>query len=224
MAIRYYDEALTNKIKSWIKDPNMKVLSPIDSTRLFQLTADETNDKPITLPLIAISRDPTFQILTTNKRPLSYDGAHIEATKKKSMLLNGIPIRISYQLDIYCKYFAEADEYTRNFIFNLINYPNVRIEIPYNQSKVVHNSTIILNESVTDNSDIPERLIKGQFTRMSIRFSIDDAYLFSVPFMDNWSIEEADLVIDDPGATTSEMIMLREDLSDNLIIIEGEEK
>lgn len=224
MAIRYYDEALTNKIKSWIKDPNMKVLSPTDSTRLFQLTADEANDKPITLPLIAISRDPTFHILTTNKRPLSYDGAHIEATKKKSMLLNGIPIRISYQLDIYCKYFAEADEYTRNFIFNLINYPNVRIEIPYNQSKVVHNSTIILNESVTDNSDIPERLIKGQFTRMSIRFSIDDAYLFSVPFMDNWSIEEADLVIDDPGATTSEMIMLREDLSDNLIIIEGEEK
>lgn len=197
MAIRYYDEALTNKIKAWVKDPNMHILSPSESTRLFQLKADVENDQPLTLPLIALSRDPTYQILTTTKRALTYDGPHIEANRKKSQLLNGIPIRIGYQLDIYCKYFAEADEYTRNFIFNLINYPNVRIEIPYNQAKVVHNSTIVLDSSITDNSDIPERLISGQFTRMSIRFSIDDAYLFSVPFMDNWYIEEYGVSVDE---------------------------
>ena len=40
MAIRYYDEALTEKIKSWVKDPDMRVLSPNDSTRLFQMKAD----------------------------------------------------------------------------------------------------------------------------------------------------------------------------------------
>jgi len=42
---------------------------------------------------------------------------------------------------------------------------------------------------VSDNSDIPERLIKDQFTRMSLKINIDDAYLFSVPFMNNWNIE-----------------------------------
>ena len=197
MAIRYYDEALTEKIKAWVKDPNMHILSPNQSTRLFQLMADEKYDEPITLPLIAISRDPTYEILTTTKRALTYDGPHVEADRKMSQLLNGIPIRIGYQLDIYTKYFAEADEYTRNFIFNLINYPNVRIEIPYNQSRVVHNSTIVLNSSVTDNSDIPERLVPGQFTRMSIRFNIDDAYLFSVPFMDNWYIEDYGVAVDE---------------------------
>ena len=189
MAIRFYDESVVNKIKSWIKDPNMKVLKPSETSRLFQLKADETLDKPLSLPIIAISRDNDFEIISTAKKALTYDGGHLAANVDKSELLNGIPIRLSYQLDIYCKYFAEADEYVRNFIFNIMNYPNVHIEIPYNDAKVVHDSTLILESTVSDNSDIPERLISGQFTRMTIRFVIDDAYLFSVPFMKNWNVE-----------------------------------
>ncbi len=189
MAIRFYDSALTDKIKSWVKDPNMTILGPNESSRLFQLKADESGDKPLKLPLIAISRDTNFDIISTAKKPLTYDGGHLDATEDTSMLLNGIPISLAYQLDIYCKYFAEADEYVRNFIFNIINFPNVHIEIPYNDAKVVHNSTISLEQTVSDNSDIPERLIPGQFTRMSLRITIDDAYLFSIPFMDNWKIE-----------------------------------
>ena len=195
MAIRYYDEALVEKIKSWVKDPNMKVLSPNDSTRLFQLKADLNNDKPLTLPFIAISRDSDIEIINTNKHALTYDGAHLEVDEDKSKQLNAIPIKISYQLDIYTKYFAEADEYLRNFIFNLINYPRLSIEIPYNNSKITHNFTIQLDSTVSDNSDIPERLIAGQFTRMSLKFYIDDAYLFSVPFMKNWRIEVGEVEI-----------------------------
>ena len=189
MATRYYDDAVAEKIKNWVKDPKMTVLKPSESTRLFQLLADEKNDKKLTLPLIAISRDGGFEIINTQKKALTYDGGHIAANVKQSQVLNGIPIKLNYQLDIYCKYFAEADEYVRNFIFNIINYPTVHIEIPYNNSKIIHDSTMILESSVADNSDIRERLISGQFTRMTIRITIDDAYLFSVPFMGNWSIE-----------------------------------
>ena len=192
MAIRFYDEALVNKISAWVKDPNMTVLSPSESTRLFQMRADQKDDKPLSLPLIAISRDNDFEIISTAKKPLSYDGGHITATEKQSEVLNGIPIRLSYQLDIYCKYFAEADEYMRNFVFNIINYPNLHIEIPYNNSNIIHDSTILLETQITDNSDIPERLISGQFTRISLKITIDDAYLFSVPFMANWNIEYVD--------------------------------
>ena len=195
MAIRYYDEALTEKIKSWVKDPDMRVLSPNDSTRLFQMKADLNNDKPLQLPLIAISRDSEIEIINTNKHALTYDGAHIEVDEEKSKQLNAIPIKISYQLDIYTKYFTEADEYIRNFVFNLINYPRLSIEIPYNNSKIVHNFTIQLDSTISDNSDISERLIAGQFTRMTLKFYIDDAYLFSVPFMKNWKIETGDIEI-----------------------------
>jgi hypothetical protein len=190
MAIRYYDEAVYEKIKRWVKDPNMRILKPNESNRLFQIRADQQNDTPLTLPLIALSRDNDIQITSTAKKPLTYDGAHLAATKEKSKVLNGIPIKLTYQLDIYSKFFEEADEYVRNFVFNLINYPRVSIEIPYNNSKIVHDSNLMLESTISDNSDISERLISGQFTRMSLRFTIDDAYLFSVPFMDNWNIQE----------------------------------
>ena len=194
MAIRLYDEAIYEKIKKWVKDPNMRVLSPNESSRLFQLRADQTNDKPITLPLIAISRGSNIDIATT-KRALTEDGQHIYATEDRSLVLNAIPMELSYQLDIYCKYFNEADEYLRNFLFNLINYPKISIEIPYNNTKIIHNSTIRVASPVADTSDIPERLISGQFTRLSISIKIDDAYMFSVPWLDNWSISETNEIV-----------------------------
>lgn len=185
MAVRYYDEALVNKIKGWVKDEKMTILKPSESARLFQLRADTKNDKPLSLPLIAISRDNDIEIISTAKKALTYDGGHLAADMKQSEVLNGIPIRLGYQLDIYTKFFGEADEYMRNFVFNIINYPRISIEIPYNNAKVVHDSNLMIESTITDNSDIPERLISGQFTRLSIKLTIDDAYLFSVPFMDN---------------------------------------
>ena len=41
----------------------------------------------------------------------------------------------------------------------------------------------------------PERLISGQFTRLSISIKIDDAYMFSVPWLDNWSISETNEIV-----------------------------
>lgn len=190
MAIRYYDEAITRKIKDWVLDPKLRVLGPEESTRLFQIEADITKDKPINLPLISISRDSQVTIVNTNKRALSYDGGHLENEPKASAVLNAIPIRLTYQLDIYTRYFEEADEYLRNFIFNFINYPKIHITIPYNNANIEHNSTIILDGTVSDNSNIPERLIRDQFYRMTLRLIIDDAYLFSVPFMYNYEMEE----------------------------------
>ena len=168
----------------------MVVLSPEDSTRLFQMRADQGSDAKITLPLISISRDSEIEITSTAKKALTYDGGHLDANEKVSKLLNAIPIKLTYQLDIYTKYFAEADEYARNFIFNFINYPKLSIEIPYNGAKVMHDSTVMLESTVSDSSDIPERLIAGQFTRLTLRLTIDDAWLFSVPFMDNWKVQE----------------------------------
>ena len=205
MAIRYYDQAIVDKIKSWIKDPNLVVLSPNESTRLFQMRADQLNDRPLNLPMISISRDSHIEIINPQKRALSYDGNHItfeesdlnRSTEEISKVLNAIPIELKYQLDIYTKYFEEADEYVRNFIFNLINYPKLTIELPYNDSHLLHDSTILVDSTISDNSDISERLISGQFTRMTIRLTIDDAYLFSIPFMANWKIEESGIEIID---------------------------
>lgn len=205
MAVRFYDEALCNKLESWIVDKKLTILKPEETSRLFRQIADQTGDKPIALPLIAISREPDIKLDYTNKKPMSFDGMMLESrvygeedekgvmqvTGGKTVQLDAIPIELSYQLDIYTRKFSEGDDYVRNFLFNLINYPKLKIEIPYNNKEsgldyVLHHvANVRVSETVTDNSDIKEKLYFDQFTRWTIKLTIDDAYLFSVPIRDN---------------------------------------
>lgn len=189
MAIRFYDEAVVNKIKSWVKDPNLTITSPDETARLFEYSADINDDRPIQLPLIAIRRNPSVTLNNSLKTPLTFDAATLDASRNNVKSLSAIPIDIGYQLDIYTRYFAEADEYVRNFVFNIINYPTLEITIPYNDVEYKHKSTMRLNPELQDGSSIPERLIPGQFTRWIIQFNIDDAYLWSVPLRATWSVE-----------------------------------
>lgn len=189
MAVSLIDDALYAKIQNWIKDPNMRILKPSETLRLFQTVADLTNDKPLSLPMIAISRDSDIEVLQTNKKPLSFSGHILEANEQKVQLINGIPIEVSYQLDIYTKGYAEGDEYLRNFIFNFINYPKLTVTIPYNNIQYQHNANVRIEPTISDTSDIPQRLFSGQFTRWTIKLTVDDCYIFSIPISTTPSIE-----------------------------------
>lgn len=188
MAIRYYDEALVNKLKNWTSNTDVTITGPDETRRMFEVIADKTKDKPIKLPLICLRRGKGFEVQSTSKKPLSFDAMSLEDTKEKSLQLNAIPINIPYQLDIYTRYFAEADEYVRNFIFNIINYPKLEITLPYMGKNVIQVANIRMMGNVEDNSDIPERLVPGQFTRYTLSLYIDDAYLYDLRIRDNYSI------------------------------------
>ena len=203
MAIMYYDEALANILQEWINDPKIHVYRPEEVSWMLQQKGDEAKDKPITLPFIALSRQTEINIENPNKRPLSYSGLTIrlydkdgkEVHLKSAYKLNAIPIRLNYQLDIYTKGMAEATEFVREFVFKLVNNPKVQITIPYNGVNLKHNSSIQVNPQIEDNSDIPQRLYPGQFTRFTIRFTVDDAYLFSVVNKDNVTIESISMEV-----------------------------
>lgn len=193
-----YDEAVANKINSWLpKSGNRKiqVLKPDEVDRLYQIEADERNDKPLQLPLIAISRSTTIDILQKTMVPMSFDGLMIESDGLHSLELNAIPISLSYQLDIYTRRYDEGDALLREFIFKLINNPQIVIELPYNNQHFKHVSTIQMQGSVEDTSSISERIVPGQFTRWTLRFDIIGAYLFSLPYVDNVSIELGDVEV-----------------------------
>ncbi len=179
MSVALYDQAVKQTIQRWILDPNLTVLGPDETKRLFQYKADKNDDRPLTLPLIAIGRDRDIDIQITAKRPLSHSGKVFNSDGKVSDHLNAVPITLRYQIDIYTRYQEEADEYIRNFVFQIINYPAMEIQIPYNGSNLEYTSYISLVNQITDNSDVAERLIPGQFTRMTLRIQLSDAYLFS---------------------------------------------
>ena len=197
MAIRFYDEALCNKIQKWVQDPNMRILRPNETSRLFQMKADLDKDKPLKLPFIAISRDTDIEILNTQKQVKTFGGFKLATNEKTTIPINVIPIKIGYQIDIYTKGLAEADEYVRNFVFNFINLPKLKVTIPYNDAQFEHLSNIWIDATISDNSDISERLFVDQFVRFTIKLYVDDAYLFSLPIKDNTELVYIDYQVQD---------------------------
>ena len=212
MAIRYYDDLLITKLQRWIPEAStLRVLHPDESKKLFELTADDSNDQALKLPLISLARKDELELLTTIKQPKSYDGLRIlpqeqqiDFTRLKGKdyekalasipdstpIFNVIPIRPEYQLDIYAKTAEECEEYVRSFLFKLINNPYMRIEIPYNDLKIEHSCYIRLLNHVANTSAITERIFSGQFTRWTIQFELHDAFLFSIPYRKNWRLCE----------------------------------
>lgn len=188
MSVGLYDQAFLDKLNNWTKDTEIRVYGQQELRRVVETIADTDNDQ-ISLPIIILRRLGGFNVLNTGKRPLAFDGATLDANHNIASQLNAIPIQISYQLDVYTRYFEEADQYARNLVFNIINYPKLDILIPYNDENRTHHSYIRLQGEVEDNSDIPERFIPGQFSRISMKIDIDDAYLFDVRYRDVYSLE-----------------------------------
>jgi hypothetical protein len=191
MAISYYDEAITQKIKGWLADSSkLRVLSPDESTRLIQLNAEDTNDKPLTLPLIAISRNKDIELESAIKQNKSFDGLIIknDAKNATTVHMNVIPIKTTYQIDIYTKKRIEADEYVRQYLFKLINNPQIIIEIPYNNYVVKHTANLRVLGTISDTSDIPTHVFAGQFYKWTIQLELQDGFLFSIPQKSGWRI------------------------------------
>lgn len=191
MAISYYDEAVTQKIKGWLADSTkLRVLSPDESTRLIQLAAEDSGDKPLTLPLIAISRNKDIELGSAIKQNKSFDGLIINKDVETSTTvhMNVIPIKTTYQIDIYTKRRIEGDEYIRQYLFKLINNPQIIIEIPYNNYIIRHTANLRVLDTISDTSDISGHIFPGQFYRWTIQLELHDGFLFSIPQKTGWRI------------------------------------
>lgn len=181
MSAYIYDEALLEKLKFWTDKTEVHLYGPDDSRRLFEIISDMNDDKPLQLPIISLSRRGGYEIINKNSRPLTRSGARTLVDDFQSYInQNAIPISIPYRIDVYCRYYKEADAYMRDIIFNIINHPTFKIIIPYKGVNYPHHANIRVVGDVDDNSGIPERLIPGQFTRLTIDVSVDDAYLWDI--------------------------------------------
>lgn len=204
MAISLYDEAVCNLIFDRVKSQKIRCLRPSESKDLFSMTADQLKDNPITLPMISISRNNNIEILETVKQPLSFDGIKIQIGQEKDILCSRIPIKLEYQLDIWTKKQIDCENYVREFVFLLINNPMVKINVPYNGTEFPQSSHITLSNEIVDNSDSDNKLFKDQYTRMTLTFTIDDAYLYSMPIKRNSYIEEVQVEVIDNNVKENE--------------------
>lgn len=203
MSVYLYDEALVSKIKYWTEKTQIHVYGVDEIRDLFQVIADENKDKPITLPILTITRPKGYTIINSNKQPTTYNGIRVIQGEDTASMLAKVPINIQYQFDIYTRFQKEADMYMRNLVFNIINYPTLSINIPYRDINFKHNANIRISSDVMDTSNNSVRSFNGQFTRLSVTVNIDDAYLWDLRVANNLSIEDANvLFVRNPDETT----------------------
>ena len=189
MALEYYDDAIVAKLSAWTPtNIQLRILKPDETKRLFETIADDQKDKKIQLPLIALSRNNDIELLLNLKNPRSFDGLKLTQTDEQTLQMNVIPVKLQYQMDIYTKTQHEADEYVRQYLFKLINNPVIKIGVPYNGQELNQIANIRVLSTISDTSDIPQRLFPGQFTRWTIQMEIQDAFLYNLPYKRNWKI------------------------------------
>ena len=203
MSVYFYDEALLSKIKYWTEKTQLHVYGVDEIRDLFQVMADENNDRPISLPILTITRPKGYSIINSNKKPTTYNGIRVIQGEETASMLAQIPINIQYQFDVYTRFQKEADMYMRNLVFNIINYPTLSIVIPYRDINFNHNANIRISSDVIDTSNNSVKVFNGQFTRLSITVNIDDAYLWDLRVANNLSIEDSNvLFVRNPDETT----------------------
>lgn len=186
MALTYYDDVLAAKLKRWMPDNmTLRILKPDEVKRLLELRANDENDQELSLPMLALSRSSDIELLSNVKQSRSFDGLKIFQDAGTTMQMNVIPVRLTYQIDLYTKTYEEGDELLREYLFKLINNPTLKIDIPYNGAHIEHIANIRVASNVADTSSIAERLFPGQFTRWTINLELQDAFLFNLPYRKN---------------------------------------
>ena len=146
MATEIYDKALATKLNRWTHNTNLTILVADNTKRLYEVIADQSNDGKIQLPMLSIRRTGGYRIKVPRWQTLSHDGFTKDATIDKSFQINAIPIQLQYQLDIFAKDYLEADEYMRNVVFNIINFPQLIVYAKYNDEEIEFHSAIVVGD------------------------------------------------------------------------------
>lgn len=101
----------------------------------------------------------------------------------KLSALNAIPIRINYTLDVYTRRQLENDLIMRNLIFNIINYPTLKISIDYNSQHYEHFGNLYIEQNVNNGSS-EIQIANDQICKQSLQIYMDDAYLWDTRLSD----------------------------------------
>lgn len=216
MSVRYYDDALIEKIKAWFPDNrNLRILKDNDVTRLIESQAFDSDDSPLTLPIIMLSRGSDIQLDLNVKNVKSFDGLRLGSTSDNKVAeLNVIPITVNYQLDIFTESSEDADEYVRQLLFKLVNNPTLYINIPYNNFNLKHIANLRVGSTISDTSDISQHLFIGQFSRRTFQLTLMDGFLFNIPYRKNWMIEFADLQLNKETPTEDIQLDFKKDVKE----------
>lgn len=175
MSTYIYDDAIIDDLRRLTGDERISI-QPVNN--VFRTVARMNNDD-IVMPLISLTRTGWSLISGRKNHMMKFDGTWAEYNPREDRYarLQAMPIRISYQLDVWTKTRKENDEILREIIWYYSTHPTLHVTIPYGLN-VDHVFNIFIDEDVEDNSDIVEHQNRGEYFRQTISIYTDDAYLW----------------------------------------------
>ena len=179
MSIYLYDNAIVEYFRQVITDERVYITPSDNVVR----TIARLNNDEIKLPLISLQRTNVqmqpYQFYTKyHGAPIRYE--HTDEEDEKELLirsLQAIPMKIQYSIDIWTRNREENDAIMRELLFFISTHPQIEITIPYGVNEN-HVFNLLLDGSITDNSDIVSHKNQGEIFITSISAYVDDAYIW----------------------------------------------
>lgn len=207
-----YSNAILEKLRELTANSETPVLVTDLGDNLFRrsILGSNSSTEEIKLPLIGLSRtgwrlsrDKNYAMLKSGVSADLFEDSDdqefsIETFKEvrdnKPAIVQAVPIEIDYQLDIVTNTLIENDMIVREFFFYFLQNPTLVVKVPY-QLDFNHTVNFIIGDEVEDNSDIESKERSGFYTRQTLSFSTEGAYLWKSDYRDLIEEVEAGLYI-----------------------------
>ena len=174
MSVYLYDKAIAQVLNDITGDSIM--IQPPETA--IRNTAQLNGDR-IQFPLVSLNRTGySIRYEELNFNALHQGGTVRINDNSNITMARIIPIRIEYQVDVFCVDRNMNDEITRELLFYFSLYPTHEIHVPYNIN-IEHKYNLFLDEPVVDNSDTVNHVNDGVLFRTTFTMYCPDAYLWA---------------------------------------------
>lgn len=170
MSLELYDKAMIDKLSNLF--PNV-IMAPPD-----QAFNRSNKSGKVKLPLISVYRISNPIDFEDFNHYETFTGARTTRYKKdidKELLLNGLPVTITYQIDIWAQLRKYADGLYRELVYYLMRNPNLTIQVPNVGTKFDFAMTLTDIDTSTDYDSFDE---KNTIHRYTLTYEIPRARMF----------------------------------------------
>lgn len=195
-----YSKVLLDKIRDLVADTETPVFVTDLGDNMFRRSVLGSNSgtEEVKLPLIGLSRtgwrlsrDKNYAMLKSGiSRDLFEDDdsqefsaiTFKETRNNRPTIVQAVPIEIDYQLDVVTRTLIENDMIVREIFFYFLQNPTLMVRVPY-LLDFNHTVNFIIGDEIENNSDIESKERNGFFTRQTLSFTTEGAYLWKSDYV-----------------------------------------
>lgn len=165
--LELYDFALKRKLETLFENV---IMAPPEQA------FDRSNKEgKVKLPLVSayrLSNPPNWEYFNHNE---AFFGRYNQRTREAYILTQGIPVLITYQIDIWAYERFHADGIYREILFYFLQNPNLKIDIPTADQQFDFVMQLTDVETATDYDNTPER---NMIHRYTMTYEVPSARMF----------------------------------------------